>query len=103
MGALFYWLLDLVIDFLVTLNPARKEQVEQARAQAAELEAERTRLLTEIETGQKQLTALSQTLAEDAVKRRGIEDAISRSNAATAEKQAELDGLRGGDRVRVDL
>jgi chromosome segregation ATPase len=100
MRAIVLWLLHWLEE---SLDPDLKVRVEALRNKAAALEAERAQLLAEIQASQLTLADLSLTLAEDLARRKELEDAIARSNEETARKVAELDGLRGGNRVRVDL
>jgi|ERR1041384_2644198 len=93
-----------ILGWLETsLDPELGARVKALKDRAAELEAERTRLMAEVAVRQKEIDGLNLTLSEDLAKRNELETAIQRSKDETAKKLAELDSLSEHDRVRVDL
>lgn len=93
MNSLLWQLFDRFVLFLASLNPVTAAKVEKLKAEAAELEAEREKLLARVEAAKQTNISLLLEVAEHNRKRIELENANlhAKEQREQLERQAELD------------
>lgn len=85
------------------LDPDLQKRVQAARDKAAVLDTKYKQLLREIAESERVNAELNGQRSVNAIEKEKLETAIEQEKLGLARKLSELDALRGGDRVRVDL
>jgi len=103
MNQVFYWLIDRLIDFLASTNPARAQKAEAIRAEAARLDAEFEKFTKEVEATNSLNEELQLQLNDNLSRQKAFEKAIALSKAEFEKRKADRARLSDADRVRLDL
>jgi len=86
----FFVLIDKLIEFLASLNPATKAKVDKIKAEAEEQEGRRQIFLAQIAESEKINAKLEVELQDGIAKREALNEAIALSNQKLAEKNAAV-------------
>lgn len=85
------------------LDPDLQSRIQVLRDKASALEVERARFLEEIAEGERVNLHLNEIIRANNGERQRLDGEIEQAKKVLAEKLADLDALRGDDRLRVGL